>query len=335
MNIFGRYFRLTSFGESHGKALGAVVDGCPAGVSFSLPLLKKHLTRRRPGRFDWQTSRKESDDPQILSGVFEGKTLGTPIAIVVENKNQRSQDYQNLKTRKGHADDLWKIKYGRHDYRGGGRASGRETVSRVIGGSVALMFLKEKLKEYQVLSFVNQVGPYVLRDYKLEDLWSQDIEKYDCCFPHLDQSQKIKEMLVQAKKEGESYGGSAKVYIKGVCPALGQPVFEKLKSSLTQALMGIGGVCGISIGSSLEDIGKPGQEFHQNPENYGGVRGGLSTGEQICLCVYFKPTSSLGKVAIEGRHDPCIIPRALPVLESMVHLVIADHLLARKLDTLS
>ena len=333
MNTFGRYFRITSFGESHGPAMGIVIDGCPSNMLFSEALLREHLDRRRPGKFPWQTSRAEPDEPKVLSGVFEGKTLGTPIAIIVENKNQRSQDYTSIKSnpRIGHADDLWRDKFKHYDYRGGGRASGRETVSRVMGGAVAYMFLTEIYKNFQVLAYSTQIGPYQLKEHDENTLWLglKGIEKFPAYFPHKD-SEKVKELLIQAKKEGQSYGGKAVIKIKGVPKGLGQPVFHKLKSDFTSALMGIGTVCSISVGSDEEHL--DGQAFHKKSSVYGGIRGGLSTGEVIELQVSFKPPSSLGAVSKEGRHDPCVIPRAIPVLESMVYLVIADHVLAKRLD---
>ncbi len=334
MNTFGRYFRITSFGESHGPAMGVVIDGCPSGVSFSLPLLKEHLDRRRPGKFPWQTSRNESDEPKILSGVFEGKTLGTPIAIVVENKNQKSRDYDFIKNnpRAGHADDLWKNKFKHYDHRGGGRASGRETVSRVMGGAAAYMFLKETYKHFQVLSYTVEIGPYKLKEHDEDELWrdSKKIEEFPAYFPDKKRSEKIKEMLIQAKKEGQSYGGKAVLKMKGVPQGLGQPVFHKLKSDIAGALMGIGSVCGCFVGA--EGKSSTGREFHKKSSMYGGIRGGLSTGEWIEIQVSFKPPSSVDDTAKQGRHDPCVIPRALPVLESMMYLVIADHILAKRLD---
>lgn len=334
MNTFGRHFRVTSFGESHGPAMGAVIDGCPSGVSFSLEILKQHLDKRRPGKFPWQTSRAEPDQPQVLSGVFENKTLGTPIAVIVKNQDARPEDYKHIqkKPRQGHADDLWKKKFKHYDPRGGGRASGRETISRVIGGSIAFMFLKQSLTNFQVLAFADQIGPFQLKpeSCSLDQLWQEDIESYPALYP--DKSEKIKNFLLQAQKKGESYGGSAVIYIKGTPQGLGQPVFEKLKSSLASALMGVGAVCGISIGDEIENIKQKGTQFHKNQSIYGGIRGGISTGEMIQIHVYFKPTSSIGKTALTGRHDPCIIPRAIPVLESMIYLITADHLLAQKLD---
>lgn len=333
MNTFGRHFRITSFGESHGPAMGVVIDGCPAGVPFSISLLKEHLDRRRPGKFPWQTSRIETDEPKVLSGVFEEKTLGTPIAVIVENKNQRSRDYTAIKNnpRVGHADDLWKDKFKHYDYRGGGRASGRETVSRVMGGAVACMFLREIYKNFQILAYSTQIGPYSLAECDEDTLWLNPgkIEEFSAYFPHKD-SEKVKQMLIQAKKEGQSYGGKAVIKIKGAPKGLGQPVFHKLKSDFAGALMGIGSVHAVSIGSGEKD--SAGQEFHKKSSVYGGIRGGLSTGELIELQVSFKPPASLGAVAKEGRHDPCVIPRALPVLEAMVYSVMADHALAKRLD---
>lgn len=333
VNTLGRYFRITSFGESHGPAMGVVIDGCPSGVLFSTKILKEHLDRRRPGKFPWQTSRIEPDTPKVLSGVFEEKTLGTPLTIITENKNQNSQDYHQIKNnpRAGHADDLWKDKFKHYDYRGGGRASGRETISRVMGGAVAYMFLKEIYKNFQVLSYAVEIGPYHLKNCNESALWRspQKIENYPAYFPHKD-SEQIKEMLIQAKKEGQSYGGKAVIKIKGIPKGLGQPVFRKLKSDLASALMGIGSVYSVSIGS--ENKSSTGREFHKKSSAYGGLRGGLSTGGLIELQVSFKPPSSLGAVAKKGRHDPCVIPRAIPVLEAMVYLVIADHALAKRLD---
>ena len=338
MNTFGKHFRLTTFGESHGRALGAVIDGCPAGVEFSIEVLKKHLDRRRPGRFAWQTSRLEPDEPEVLSGVFEGKTIGSPIAILVKNKNARPKDYTEIKNnpRAGHADDLWKDKFGWYDWRGGGRASGRETVSRVIGGALAGMFLNAECKDFQVLSYLDQVGPVKLEknheDF-IKEFWDhpEKLESYPAYFPDKKKSEDIKNLLLSAKEEGQSYGASVVTLIKGVPRGLGRPVFHKLKADLTSALMGIGAVFSVSIGR-----GDPnGKKFHENPKNYGGLRGGISTGEIIELKIGFKPPSSVNETARLGRHDPCIAPRAVPVIEAMVNLVTADHALSRRLDRIS
>ena len=325
MNTFGQHFRITSFGESHGKAMGVIIDGCPAGVLFSTDLLQEHLDRRRPGRFPWQTPRKESDTPQVLSGVLEDKTLGTPIAMIVENKNQKSSDYKNFKPRKGHADDLWKDKFLHSDIRGGGRASGRETVSRVMGGAVACMMIKKLHPQLNIFSYATKIGPYEL---KKEEIDKKLITQVDHFFPNKEKSEQVKKMLI--KSEGQSYGGKATICIQGIPRGLGQPVFKKLKSELTQAFMGVGTVYKVSVGESEESLS--GEEFHQNSSNYSGIRGGLSTGEDINMQISFKPPSSIGKVAQKGRHDPCVIPRALPVLEAMTYLVLADQILARRLD---
>ena len=325
-----------SFGESHGRALGAVIDGCPAGVAFSMDLLKQELKRRRPGRFPWQTARKEPDSPEVLSGVFNNKTLGTPIAIIVKNKNFKPSDYDEIKhkPRRGHADDLWMKKFGLHDHRGGGRASGRETLARVMAGALARMFLEGALKNFKILAYTQRIGPYVIKKKDLNQSFLKKpslLEKQAAYFPDMKKAQKIKELLISAKKKGESYGGEAVLIIQGAPIGLGQPVFRKLKSTLTSALMGIGSVHGVFIG---QDEAFDGQSFHKKSKNYGGLRGGLSTGEDIEIHLKFKAPSSMGKTAIKGRHDPCVIPRAIPVLEAMGHLVMADHLLAKRLDQL-
>ena len=336
MNTFGQYFRITSFGESHGVAMGVVVDGCPSNIPFSMGILQEHLDRRRPGRFPWQTSRKESDIPRVLSGVFENKTFGTPIAMIVENQDQKSRDYEWIKKnpRKGHADDLWKEKFLHLDHRGGGRASGRETVSRVMAGAVAYMFIQQLYPDLKVLSYTTQIGAFELKNKEVntEKLTHKYLESFAAFFPHKEKSEEIKDMLLQAQKEGQSYGGRALVQIQGLPRGLGQPVFKKLKSDWAQAVMSIGTVYKVSLGEASESLS--GQEFHQDSSNYSGIRGGVSTGENVTLNVSFKPPSSLGKVSQGGRHDPCVIPRALSVLEAMIYLVLADQILAQRLNQL-
>ena len=313
-NQFGNRFVVTTFGESHGVALGVVIDGCPAGVRFDLDLLKADLEKRRPGRVQTTSSRNELDIPEVLSGVFENKTLGTPIAVIVRNTDQRSQDYEQIQTqaRAGHADDVWKLKFGHSDHRGGGRSSGRETLCRVIAGSVAQMCLNHLFPQLKIKTQMTQVGPLVVTDQN---------------------SQEIEALLLNAKAQGESYGGIAKVEILGLPSGLGQPVFHKLKADLASAVMSIGATQSVEIGD-FADVSQPGTEFHstQNQSQYGGIRGGISTGEKVSLQVTFKPTSSILDVAKKGRHDPCIVPRALPVLEAMVRLVILDHILWQKTD---
>ena len=338
-NTFGHIFKFHSFGESHGKAMGVVIEGCPSGLTFSLDLLKRELDRRRPGRWPWTSSRVEADEPEILSGVFEGKTLGTPIAILVFNKGARSEDYKSIKIgdRKGHADDLWKDKFKHFDYRGGGRSSGRETLSRVLAGSVARMLIQELHKDFKVMAFVRQIGQIYLEETELDlvnDMFKKNLlaEEYPACFPHKEKSKLVEDLLMKSKEEGESLSSLIELWIDNVPKSLGQPVFWKIKSDLTKALMSLGAISGLEIGSAFSSLKTKGTEFHNSSENYGGIRGGLTTGDRIVIRMVFKPPSSLGSIAKQGRHDPCIGPRAVPVVEAMACLVIADHLLLKRLD---
>jgi chorismate synthase len=333
-NSFGSRFVVTSFGESHGTALGVVIDGCPANVQFKEDLLKKQLERRRPGG-ELVSQRKEEDAPEILSGVFEGKTLGTPIAMIIRNKDQKSKDYEQIKTnpRAGHADDVWQTKFGHRDHRGGGRSSGRETVSRVLAGAVAQMFCQQAVPGLDLKAYAHQVGPHTLTETERAQVWTQDIDTFTARFPSA-QHEKIKELLTMAQAQGESYGGSAEIRIKGTPGGLGQPVFHKLKADLAQAYMSIGATAGLELGEGLGASGTKGTEFHKDAasQNYGGVRGGISTGEEILMRVHFKPTSSILDVAKKGRHDPYIVTRAIPVIEAMTWIVLADHLLWQRGD---
>lgn len=340
-NSFGHIFKFHSFGESHGAAMGVVVEGCPSGVPFSLKTVQRELDRRRPGRWPWSSSRKEPDEPEILSGVFEGKTLGTPIAILVRNRDARSQDYETVKEtpRTGHADDLWRDKFGHWDHRGGGRASGRETLSRVLAGSVALSLLRKLCPDFRVMAFVRQIGNVCLKKEDLaevEKLFQNNTlsETFSACFPHKEKSEQAVKSLLKAKEEGNSLGSLVELWLEGLPRGLGQPVFHKFKSDLTQGLMSLGASSGVEVGAGFSAAGETGRVFHQSPENYGGLRGGLTTGERIVLRVAFKPPSTLGDMAKKGRHDPCIGPRAVPVVEAMACLVAADHLLWSRLDRL-
>lgn len=312
-NRFGNLFTLSTFGESHGNALGAVIDGCPSGVNFDEDFLVQQLERRRPGKEN-VSQRKETDRPEVLSGVFEGKTLGTPIAILIRNQDARSQEYDKIRSapRAGHADDVWKDKFGISDYRGGGRSSGRETVARVIGGSIAQMFLKQFYSQFQIQGFLQQVGPLSLT---FED----------------QKPNELKELLSKAQAEGESFGARIGISIHGVPKNLGQPVFHKLKSDLAAAMLSVGATNSFEFQNSDEVAKAKGTEFHQK-QNYNGIRGGISTGEPIFFSVTMKPTSSILDIAKQGRHDPCIGIRAVPVLESMAALVIADHVLWARTD---
>lgn len=336
-NQFGSRFVITSFGESHGTALGVVIDGCPAGVRFDEALLKKELERRRPGHHgsgQIVSGRQETDAPEVLSGIFEGQTLGTPIAIIVRNQDARSQDYKDIKTspRAGHADDMWKNKFGHSDHRGGGRSSGRETVSRVMAGSVAQMMMKHVSAPTKVIGYASQIGPFTLTQEEREQVTSKNIDSFQARFPSA-RDHEVDALLKKAQEQGDSYGGVAEILIQNPPAYLGQPVFHKLKSDLAQAFLSVGATNGFELGLGFDAVDVKGTDFHQGSQAaYGGIRGGISTGESILLRVSFKPTSSILDVAKKGRHDPCIVTRAIPVLESMTWLVLADHYLWSKTD---
>lgn len=313
-NDFGHLFRVTTFGESHGEALGCVIDGCPAGVPFDFELLQTWLDRRKPGASAVVSSRQEPDRVEVLSGVFENKTIGTPIAMMVRNQDARSKDYslEKVQARAGHAADLWHEKFGHSDFRGSGRASGRETVARVMAGAVAQMFAQTQAPKCEILGSIEQLGPW---------------KKSDPDF-----AEKMQSGLVQAKENGESFGGVIALEIKNFPRGLGQPVFHKLKNDLAAAVMSVGAVVGVEFGEGFSSTDQMGSRFHEADQSYGGLRGGISTGDPIQMRVAFKPASTLGKMAKEGRHDPAIVPRAVPVLEAMAWLVMADHLLWHRLD---
>jgi chorismate synthase len=338
-NSFGNRFLVHTFGESHGGALGVVIDGCPAGISFDEALLIKQLERRRPGQHSGSGSqvvsgRKESDTPEILSGVFENKTLGTPIAMMVRNQDAKSADYAEIKNspRAGHADDMWKNKFGHSDHRGGGRSSGRETVSRVMAGSVAQMLFKSLSPATKVIGYASQIGPIILTDEEKKQVVNKDVDSFEARFPSPRHTE-VAELLKKAQADGDSYGGIAEILIQSPPKFLGQPVFHKLKGDLAQAFLSVGATQGFELGAGFDMADTKGTEFHGHDSSvYGGIRGGMSTGESILLRISFKPTSSILDVAKKGRHDPCIVTRAIPVLESMAWLVLADHLLWAKTD---
>lgn len=340
-NQFGSRFTLTSFGESHGTALGVVIDGCPAGVTFDETLLKKEMQRRRPGHHGTHqateqivSGRQEADAVEILSGVFEGLTLGTPIAMIVRNQDARSQDYAQIKAapRSGHADDMWKHKFGHSDHRGGGRSSGRETVSRVMAGSVARMLMNQVSHPTKVIGYASQIGPITLTAAERAQVTKLDVDSFQARFPS-PRDQEVAALLKKAQEQGESHGGVAEILIQNPPAHLGQPVFHKLKSDLAQAFLSVGAANGFELGLGFDSAEVQGTQFHQGSQDvYGGIRGGISTGESIVLRVSFKPTSSIMDVAKKGRHDPCIVTRAIPVLEAMTWLVLADHYLWSKTD---
>ncbi|MFZ3228737.1 MAG: chorismate synthase [Pseudobdellovibrio sp.] len=337
-NSFGQIFKITSFGESHGKSIGVLIEGCPAGVPFDVDLLNNNLQRRRPGQSSVTTARDEQDEPILLSGVFENKTLGTPICLIVNNIDKKSKDYDEIKDnpRVGHADDTWKLKFKHVDYRGGGRSSGRETVSRVLAGSVAQMLVQKINSDIKVLGYVSSIGSFHLSDADSKSIWSQKIDSFPTRFPSVSQQDQVIQLLEQAKIEGESYGGIIDLRIRNVPPGLGQPVFHKFKADLAAAMLSIGATIAIELGEGFDSAEAKGTEFHHqnNSSKYGGVRGGITTGEEIFVRIVFKPTSSINSVSQKGRHDPCIVTRAVPVVESMAWLLLADHLLWCRLDTL-
>ena len=313
---------ITSFGESHGPALGVIVDGVPPGLDFSLSALQGELDRRAPGKHRGTTSRKEPDTAEVLSGVFQDKTLGTPIAVIVRNTNQRSEDYDKLKEdyRPGHADKTTQAKYGIRDHRGGGRASGRETLARVIGGYFASMVIPK----VAVRAFISKMGPFVMTEKIPSDL-SADFGPYS--FPDSSQWEEIEKYLVGLKTKGESVGGKVTIIVDHCPIGLGEPSFDKLKADFSKALLSIGACVSFSygLGESMADL--MGSEVSKSSANFGGMEGGISNGERMFMQVTFKPTSTVGDKAKKGRHDPCIVPRAIPVVESMIKLVLADHFL--------
>src|SRR3989339_1683049 len=335
-NTFGQLFRVTSFGESHGGAVGCVVDGCPPGLKISKEEIQKDLDRRKPGQSKITSPRKEEDKIEIFSGVFEGRTTGTPIMMMAKNKDARPEDYKILKTlfRPSHADFTFQKKFGIRDWRGSGRASSRETLARVAAGAIAKKFLKEKLG-IEFLAFVEQVGEIKTKDKKITEEMIKLIEK--------------------VRDEGDSIGGVIRGEIKNVPIGLGEPVFDKLSADLGKAMLSIPAVKGFEIGSGFEGVKMKGSEHNDSfitsesgkirtKTNFsGGIQGGISNGENIFFRVAFKPVSTIRKeqrtvnlrgqeVKLEatGRHDPCVLPRAVPIVEAMAALTIMDHYLRHK-----
>jgi chorismate synthase len=341
MNTLGELFRVTTFGESHGPAMGAVVDGCPAGVELTTAMVQRSLDRRKPGQSAVTTARAEGDVVELLSGVYQDKTLGTPIAALVRNVDQRSVDYTKLakEDRPGHADRVWRERFKHRDPRGGGRTSGRETLCRVIGGAVAEALLARELPAVSTVGWVSQVGPLVL-PLPEGAVTRAQVDATTTRCPDVALAAQMEALILDAKGKGDSLGGVVTVRVAGLPAGLGEPVFGKLKALLAQAVGSIGAVTGIVWGpEDLEARLKlPGTQFHavradgRPSDVYGGIQGGLSNGEPVVLRVLFKPPATLTDHAKAGRHDPCILPRAVPVVESMVSMVLADlwlHVLAR------
>lgn len=349
-NSFGQLFRVTTFGESHGLALGAVVDGCPPGLEISEADLQGDLDRRKPGTSRYTTPRREPDEVKILSGVFEGKTTGTSIGLLIENTDQRSKDYSDIKDlfRPGHADYTYHQKYGQRDYRGGGRSSARETAMRVAAGAIAKKYLKQ-VHGIEITGFLSQLGPI-----KAEAFDAAQIEQNPFFFPDAGKLEELDQYMRDLKKEGNSIGAKVQVIARNVPVGLGEPVFDRLDADIAHAMMGINAVKGVEIGDGFAVVEQKGSEHRDEmtPAGFasnhaGGILGGISSGQDIVVSMALKPTSSItvpGKTintegeAIEmitkGRHDPCVGIRAVPIAEAMLALVLMDHLLRHRAQNL-
>lgn len=345
-NTIGKLFTVTTFGESHGPALGCIVDGCPPGLPLTEADLQQDLDRRKPGTSRHTTQRREADEVRILSGVFEGKTTGTPIGLLIENTDQRSKDYSKIADsfRPGHADYTYQHKYGIRDYRGGGRSSARETAMRVAAGGIAKKYLKEQAG-IEVRGYLSQLGPI-----KIEKLdWSIiDSNPFFC--PDADKIEEMAAYMDALRKQGESIGAKINVMASNVPPGLGEPIFDRLDADLAHALMSINAVKGVEIGDGFACIDSKGTQFRDEitPDGFlsnhaGGILGGISSGQAIVASIALKPTSSLrlpGRsinlqgeaidVVTEGRHDPCVGIRATPIAEAMMAIVLMDHLLRHR-----
>lgn len=349
-NTFGKIFTLTSFGESHGPAIGGIIDGCPAGIKIDLDFIQNELDRRKPGQSKITTSRKESDKVEFLSGIFEGESTGTPIGFIIKNSDQRSKDYGDLKDvfRPSHADFTYQQKYGIRDHRGGGRASARETACRVVAGSIAKLILKSS--EIEILAFVSQIGS-VKPTIKIENVTIQTIESSVVRCPDTIATKAMIKELESVQKQGDSLGGIIMCYVENCPIGLGEPVFDKLQADLAKAMLSINAAKGFEYGSGFQSAEKRGSELNDEFEssdgkittktNYsGGIQGGISNGSNIYFNVAFKPIATISKkqntvskegksveIKAQGRHDPCVVPRAVPIVEAMCALVLVDHLL--------
>ena len=345
-NSFGQLFRVTTFGESHGLALGAVVDGCPPGLEISEADLQIDLDRRKPGTSRYTTQRREADEVKILAGVFEGRTTGTSIGLLIENTDQRSKDYSEIKDlfRPGHADYTYHQKYGQRDYRGGGRSSARETAMRVAAGAIAKKYLKQ-MHGIEIVGFLSQLGPI-----KAEAFDQSQIEQNPFFFPDAGKLEALDEYMRALKKEGNSIGAKVAVIARNVPVGLGEPVFDRLDADIAHAMMGINAVKGVEIGDGFAVVEQKGSEHRDEmtPAGFasnhaGGILGGISSGQDIVVSMALKPTSSItvpGKtintsgeateMITKGRHDPCVGIRAVPIAEAMLALVLMDHLLRHR-----
>ncbi|WP_299788358.1 chorismate synthase [uncultured Shewanella sp.] len=345
-NSIGQNFVVTTFGESHGKALGCIIDGCPPGLELNEADMQHDLDRRRPGTSRYTTARREPDEVRVLSGIFEGKTTGTSIGLMIENTDQRSKDYSNIKDlfRPGHADYTYQQKYGLRDYRGGGRSSARETAMRVAAGAVAKKYLKQ-VHGIEINGYLSQLGPI-----KAEQIDFSQIEQNAFFFPDASKLDALDEYMRDLKKSGDSIGAKVSVVATGVPVGLGEPVFDRLDAEIAHALMGINAVKGVEIGDGFEVVNQKGSEHRDlmSPEGFasnhaGGILGGISSGQPIVAHIAMKPTSSISipgegmtaqgdvaEVVTKGRHDPCVGIRAVPIAEAMLAIVLMDHLLRHR-----
>ena len=349
-NTYGNIFTLTSFGESHGEAVGGVVDGMPAGIDIDLDFIQSELDRRRPGQSAITTSRKEADKVELLSGVFEGKSTGCPIGFVVRNTNQHSQDYENMRNvfRPSHADYTYTSKYGERDHRGGGRSSARITISRCVAGALAKLALRQI--GVSVTAYTSQVGNISIDpDYRNHDFSKIETNAVRC--PDIEAAAKMEELIAEVKGQGDTIGGIITCVIKGCPVGLGEPEFGKLHAALGSAMLSINAVKGFEYGAGFACVNRRGSElndvftegFHTTTNNSGGIQGGISNGEDIYFRVAFKPVATLlmeqptvdkdgnpTTLTARGRHDPCVLPRAVPIVEAMAAMTILDYYLLSK-----
>ena len=349
-NTYGNIFTLTSFGESHGEAVGGVVDGMPAGIDIDLDFIQSELDRRRPGQSAITTSRKEADKVELLSGVFEGKSTGCPIGFVVRNTNQHSQDYENMRNvfRPSHADYTYTTKYGERDHRGGGRSSARITISRCVAGALAKLALRQI--GVSVTAYTSQVGDIAIDpDYRHHDFSKIETNAVRC--PDVEAAAKMEKLIAEVKGQGDTVGGIITCVVKGCPVGLGEPEFGKLHAALGSAMLGINAVKGFEYGAGFSCVNKRGSElndvftegFSTTTNNSGGIQGGISNGEDIYFRVAFKPVATLlmeqqtvdkdgnpTTLTARGRHDPCVLPRAVPIVEAMAAMTILDYYLLSK-----
>jgi chorismate synthase len=345
-NTFGKSFSVTTFGESHGVALGCIIDGCPPGLEISEGYIQAYLDQRKPGTSKYTTQRKEDDKIEILSGIFEGKTTGTPIGLLIRNKDQKSKDYDNLKDvfRPSHADYAYTQKYGVRDHRGGGRASARETTMRVAAGSIARKYLNDNCG-IEIHGYLKQIG-----ELSITSIDFSEVNKNPFFCPDKSLVPEIEKYIDELRSEGDSVGAKIQINAKNMPLGLGEPVFDKLDADLAKALMSINAVKGVEVGEGMAVAGSKGSDSRDEitpdgfkSNNSGGISGGISTGQDLLLSIALKPTSSINKegdtvnkegkavkVQVKGRHDPCVGIRATPIAEAMVALTLIDHYLRNR-----